>query len=117
MSSVVQMPDRSTARSRVASEVRAELARAQVSGNRLAALLGQSQPYWSRRLTGKVAFDVDDLTAIADLLGISVTAFFGVPTQNPRPTVSDGGVLPGHPVGCRCDGCARRDSNPQPSDP
>lgn len=78
------MPDRESARGRVAAEVRAELARARVSGNKLAAVLGQSQPYWSRRLSGKVAFDVDDLDAVAGLLGVPVTRFFSS-VDGPRP--------------------------------
>jgi len=48
-----------------------------VSGNRLAALLGQSQPYWSWRLSGKIAFDVDDLAAVSGLLGVPMVRFFG----------------------------------------
>lgn len=85
---VIPMPDRSTARSRVAAEVRAALARAQVSGNQLAGMLGQSQAYWSRRTTGKVPFDVDDLTAVADLLGVDVRSFFT--DEEPRPASPDG---------------------------
>jgi len=42
--------------------------------------LGWTQPYMSRRLTGEIPFDVADLEAIADLLGIPATAFF----QKPR---------------------------------
>jgi transcriptional regulator with XRE-family HTH domain len=42
--------------------------------------LGWTQPYMSRRLTGEIPFDVADLEAIADLLGIPATAFF----QRPR---------------------------------
>jgi transcriptional regulator with XRE-family HTH domain len=104
MSEVIAMPDRESPRGRVAAEVRAALARARVSGNRLSTLLGQSQPYWSRRLTGKVAFDVDDLSAIADLLGVHVTSFFAVTAGAPRPT-GPGGA-----------GWAPSESNREPAD-
>ncbi len=93
MSSLIEMPDRSSARGRVAGEVRAELARARISGNKLAALLGQSQPYWSRRLSGKVAFDVDDLEALSGLLGVPIARFFIAPGM-PGPSGPDGGWAP-----------------------
>lgn len=105
MSEVIAMPDRESPRGRVAAEVRAALARARVSGNRLSTLLGQSQPYWSRRLTGKVAFDVDDLAAIAGLLGVDVTSFFAAEVSAPRPAGPAGGA-----------GWAPRGSNSQPAD-
>lgn len=105
MSSVTAMPDRSSPRGRVAAEVRAELARASISGNRLAAILGQSQPYWSRRLSGKIAFDVDDLAAVAELLGVPMTKFFPAEAEHPRP----GGPAGGAPW-------APSDSNRQPTD-
>ncbi len=93
------------------------MARARLSGNRLGKLTGKSQAYWWRRLSGETPFDVDDLSTVADLLGVEVVTFFGVERRNPRPDGPDGGSTVGHPVGCRCDACARRDSNPQPSDP
>jgi len=68
---VIPMPDRSTARGRVAASVRGKLAEAKITTNRLPQLLGKSQSYWSRRVNGDIAFDVDDLGQIGDLLGIS----------------------------------------------
>jgi transcriptional regulator with XRE-family HTH domain len=65
-------------RESVAAEVRAALARAQRSGRNVAAALGWTQPYMSRRLNGDRPFDVDDLTAIADELGVPVVSFFQV---------------------------------------
>lgn len=62
--------------SRVAGEVRAHLARKQLSGVRAAAALGWSQTYMSRRLSGKAPFTVDDLDALAQLLSVSATDFF-----------------------------------------
>lgn len=96
------MPDRSTLRSKIAAEVRAELARARISGNRLPGLVGKSQSYWSRRLTGEYAMDVDDLAALAELLGVPVTRFFAEPD---RPQPGPGG-------GTRW---APRGSNPEPT--
>lgn len=74
-------------RESVAGEVRAHLARARLSGRQAALQLGWTQPYMSRRLTGDIPFDVADLEAIADLLGIPVTALFD---QGP----SDWGLSP-----------------------
>lgn len=44
-----------------------------MSGVQLAKQIGKSQPYFSRRLNGAVAFDLDDLEAIAKVLEIDVT--------------------------------------------
>lgn len=60
----------------VAAEVRAQLARNRLSGRRAAAMLGWKQTYLSRRLTGAVPFDVDDLAALADLLEVPIEQFF-----------------------------------------
>jgi len=88
MSNLIAMPERETPRGRVAAEVRAEMARARLSGNQLGRLTGKSQAYWWRRLSGEVAFDVDDLTSIADLMGVDVREFFVSVARNqgPRPT-------------------------------
>jgi len=65
----------------VAENVRAEMGRARVSGVQLAALIGKTHPYMSRRLTGKVAFDTDDLTAISSALGINVLDLMRAPER------------------------------------
>lgn len=57
-------------RREVAGAVRAELARRQVGQRQVAEALGISQPAVSRRLAGEVAFNVDELAAVADLLGM-----------------------------------------------
>jgi transcriptional regulator with XRE-family HTH domain len=93
---------RATLSSDVASEVRAHLARHRLSGRRAALALGWTQPYMSRRLTGEIPFDVADLEAIADLLGIPVVAFFQAPpayltTVPARPSpgfISERSLLP-----------------------
>jgi transcriptional regulator with XRE-family HTH domain len=60
----------------VAAEVRAEMARQQLSGVRAARALGWTQNYISVRLRGTVPFDVADLIKIADLLEVPVSTFF-----------------------------------------
>jgi len=62
----------------VAAEVRAELARQQLSGVRAARALGWTQNYLSVRLRGDVEFGVTDLVKIADLLEVPVSMFFDV---------------------------------------
>ena len=64
---------------RVAAEVRAWMARRHRSGRSIALELGWTEIYLSRRLTGKVPFDVADLAMIADLLEVPVTTFFNFP--------------------------------------
>ena len=57
---------------RVAANVRAELARKGITQTDLAAKLCKSQPFVSRRLSGRVPFDVADLAAIASVLDIQI---------------------------------------------
>ena len=58
----------------VGQNVRAELARRRSSQTALAAHLGMSQTGVSNRLRGVIAFDVDELHAAADFLGLPVAA-------------------------------------------
>lgn len=77
----------------VAGEVRAWMARRQFTGRSVAQQLGWSEIALSRRLTGKVAFDVAELMKIASLLDVHVSAFFEAPTglgvrkQDNRPPI------------------------------
>lgn len=59
---------------RVAANVRAELARKGITQTELAAQLNKTQPFVSRRLSGRVALDVADLASIATVLNISMAA-------------------------------------------
>jgi transcriptional regulator with XRE-family HTH domain len=61
----------------VASTVRAELARRSISQGALATKLGKSQAWVSRRLSGDVEMRVDELRAIAALLGVPVADLIG----------------------------------------
>lgn len=57
-------------REAVAAEVRAVAARKRVAQKAIASVLGISQQAMSRRWTGQLAFDVDELAVVADYLGI-----------------------------------------------
>lgn len=57
-------------RGAVATAVRVELAKRNMSASELARRAGMKQQRLARRMTGGTAFDVDDLVAIADVLGI-----------------------------------------------
>lgn len=64
-------------RDTVAANVRAEVARRRARQTDLAALLGISQQAMSRRLTGEVAFDVDELQALASHLEVPASELLG----------------------------------------
>lgn len=57
-----------------AAEVRAALARADITQTAVAEATGRSQSYWSRRLSGEIPLDVDDLAVIAGLTGTPMAA-------------------------------------------
>lgn len=59
---------------RVAAEVRAAMARRQISQTKLVELVGKSQSYWSRRLSGEVAFDIVELAAISAALDVTLSS-------------------------------------------
>lgn len=85
---------------RVAEEVRALLARKRISASRVAAALGWTDNYISRRLTAKTPFDVNDLDAIAGVLGVPITAFFEFRGEAYflRNTTISAGTAPAKPV-------------------
>lgn len=65
-------------RVQVAEEVRVAMARRRISGVALANRLGKAQPWISRRLRGDVAFDLDDLEAVASALDVPVETLLGL---------------------------------------
>lgn len=76
-----------TLRELVAAEVRAQLARQQISQQELAKAIGLSQASISERLRGKTPFTTDDLERIADALGVHPAALLGgTGGNNPSPT-------------------------------
>lgn len=102
----------------MAEEIRALMARRRISGVALAVKIDRSQSYVSRRLTGDVAFDLDDLERIAAVLGVTptdllplaarragqTTAVYSPLTEKPmtdRPPRGPGGGSPHntHPTG------------------
>lgn len=62
----------------VATNIRAELARAGISQTAAARALGLADSSLSRRLNGRHSFRVSELYALADLIGVPVHAFIGV---------------------------------------
>jgi transcriptional regulator with XRE-family HTH domain len=60
----------------VAEEIRVIFVRKKLSQAEVARRLGWSQFYLSHRLTGKTPINVNDLEALADLLGVEPTTFF-----------------------------------------
>jgi len=61
-----------TLQDRVAGEVRAELARQRMTQAAFAELLGRSDPYVTRRLSGEVAFNLTEVDRIAEVLQVPV---------------------------------------------
>lgn len=66
---------------RAAGEVRAALARRQITQTRLAQETGRSQAYWSRRLSGERPMDVADLEVVASLTGTSISVLVAEPEE------------------------------------
>lgn len=73
---------RNRPREYVAANVRAEAARLGLSQVVLAGRLGVSQETLSRRLTGRVPFDVDELVDVAGHLGVTPAELL---TRRPMP--------------------------------
>jgi hypothetical protein len=67
----------STLAGRVAGEVRAEMARQNVRGTWMAKQMGMTQSAWSRRVTGELPFDIDQLDRVAGLLDVPISRFIG----------------------------------------
>lgn len=95
---VIQMTPRSDRREAIAAPIRAHLAVSKISGADLARRIGLTQPQVSRRLSGRLPFTSDDLTAIADELNLTVAELVQMPQ---RGTIGGGtsfvGVTPIRP--------------------
>lgn len=70
-----------SARAAVAGEVRGILAKRKIPAYKIGDTLGQSRGYWQRRVSGGTAFDIDDLAAIAGMLGVQIIDL--IPTDAP----------------------------------
>lgn len=68
----------------VAREVRAELGRQRMTQGALAAALGRSEAYTTRRLSGEVAFKLDELEHVAEILRVPVTDFIPLDRADAR---------------------------------
>ncbi len=75
------MTQPSTLADSVAAEVRAQLARRQLTGMALATAIGKSDMYVSRRLRGEVPFDLIDVEQAARFLGVTVAELMPAPER------------------------------------
>ena len=73
----------STLNDHVAAEIRAELARQRRSARKLAAELKWTVPYMSRRMTGEIPLDMDDIEAIAAALNVPLAALLPQEAEAP----------------------------------
>lgn len=84
-------------RERVAEELRALLARRKVTPTELGRKLGRSQTWVWRRLEGEVAFDLNDLEAIADVLGVAVAELFPPDVRRAGRNITENSDVPDRP--------------------
>lgn len=70
------MPHQTTAQ-RVGANVRAEMARRKISQQAMSKQVSLSQQGLSRRMTGRIAFSVDELDDIATVLNVPVANLIG----------------------------------------
>lgn len=89
----------------VARRLRSELAAKNIKAAAAARICGVTQPWMSRRLTGRTPFDINDLDLVCDLLGISYEYVASGIRPIPPPPPPDGSSL-----------LPRMDSNHQPPD-
>lgn len=81
MATTLRSPDGSLAR-RIGAEIRAEMARQDLSQEGLAERLGCSQQWVSRRITGAIPVDAAELEKIATALGVPVAQLLpGTPAE------------------------------------
>lgn len=96
--SIQQLPtpsgDGTGNRALVAAEVRAALARVKIPASRVADYLGgtTSRAYWSRRVNGITAMDIDDLSAIASITGTPIAQLVSTTQTPPTPPRGGGGA-------------------------
>jgi transcriptional regulator with XRE-family HTH domain len=76
MSANSTTPEISVRERAIAAEVRAIMARRQVSGSELAREMGVDQTWLSRRTTGKVAFTAGELQQLMDILDEDIIRVF-----------------------------------------
>lgn len=84
MTNIAKLPSTETTVGYVAGEIRAHAARKGLSGRQMAFQLGKSQPWMSRRLTGEIPFDVEELDAVAAILDVAPRELFPGNEGDPR---------------------------------
>jgi transcriptional regulator with XRE-family HTH domain len=82
---IIKLPEPSQYAVKVAAEVRAQAARKQIRGSRLAVILGISENAMSRRMTGKLPFGIDELAAVAAALDVTVQDLLPHLDSNQKP--------------------------------
>ena len=94
---------------RVAVEVRALMARFDVTQTQLGEAIGLPQSQISKRLRGTIPFNLREVESVAKYFHITASTLLGY-AEAPHPDGPDGGQVIS--LGSRR---ARRDSNPQPA--
>lgn len=74
------VPFRQSLKDRVATEVRAEVARQRLTHRELGERLKLAQPSVTKRLNGVIPFDLVDLERFAEALGVPVDQFLAAQT-------------------------------------
>lgn len=69
-------------RQRIAAEVRAQIARLQLTQRQVADLVGMTQPALQLRLVGARSFRAEELVKLAEALGVPVTQLLGEPVRS-----------------------------------
>lgn len=79
----MQTDTREAERQAIAAEIRAEMARQQITQRDLAAKVGMFQQALQIRLAGVRSFRAEELAAIAQALGVPVTQLLPAPEPTP----------------------------------
>jgi transcriptional regulator with XRE-family HTH domain len=82
----------------VAEEIRAQMGRKQKTGADLARALGKSQAWISYRLSGKQPIDLNDLEAIASILGVAVAELFPADVRQAVRTIQGNSAVADRPT-------------------
>lgn len=87
--------DTDHAQRHIAAEVRAELARQQVTDSMIAEAMGQNQQWFNRRKNGDVPFSAAELAFVATYLGVPIEQLFGRGIKPVNPSPDDDGAPSG----------------------
>lgn len=103
MSTVLQFPEGAHLTAKVAEEVRALKGRRNATQQQIADALGVSQGQVSKRLRGQIAFNTDEIAALAKFFGVHPAELLGgsPPTDNGGAREATTGRYPGKVVTLR----------------